>query len=256
MGSFEHFRRSYRLRALDSLRNTTIQRRETPARTLRTRISRIYGTPTRHRYRIFVYRMAAVSVFIYGMSVLSFTAYAKAPAPLHLQEDGLALSLLPSRIREREPVSSQDFDPSKIQYRHGDISWLPQLATLAGWPEETFDKLGEIILRESGGCATRIGGSIVKGGDGRDSCEIIGYAETNHLSDVGLLQTNGIVYDPKRNPNSQICKELNLCTRESLRDGLNNLRAGLILYNLSGWSAWDACQWDKTKCPKTKNKDN
>jgi len=190
------------------------------------------------------------------MSVLTLTAYAEAPAPLQLDADGIAFNSLPSRLDERDPVHVKDFDPSKIVYRHGDISWLPELAELAGWPENTWQKLGEIILRESGGCATRIGGSIVKSGDGPDSCEIIGYAETNHLSDVGLLQLNGIVYDPKRNPNSQICKELKLCTRESLRDGVNNLRAGLILYKLSVWDAWNACLWDATRCPKEKTKDN
>ena len=164
--------------------------------------------------------------------------------------------MLPSRFNEREPVRTDGFDPALIVYRHGDISWLPDLASLAGWPLDTHKQLGQIILRESGGCATRIGGSRVKGGDGPDSCDIIGYAELTHLSDVGLLQTNGIVYNPERNPNSQICKELKLCTRESLRDGLNNLRAGLILYKLSGWSAWDACNWDKTKCPKQKQDGN
>jgi hypothetical protein len=37
-------------------------------------------------------------------------------------------------------------------FTHGNIDWLPRLATEAGWPQETHKKLGEIILRESGGC--------------------------------------------------------------------------------------------------------
>lgn len=256
MGSFKLFRRGYRLRTIRLSRDLEIKRRETTTRTNRTRISRSNRLSPTYRYRRYVYRMATVSAFGIWMSVLTLPAYAEAPAPLQLKADGIAFNLLPSRLDERDPVHVKDFDPSKIVYKHGDISWLPELAALAGWPEDTWKKLGEIILRESGGCATRIGGSIVKSGDGPDSCEIIGYAETSHLSDVGLLQTNGIVYDPKRNPNSPICKELKLCTRESLRDGLNNLRAGLILYKISGWSAWDACLWDKTRCPKEKNKDN
>ncbi len=256
MGRSKLFRRSYRLRDIGVSRDFEIERRQATTRANRTRPSRTDRLSPAYRYRSYVYRLASVSAFGIGMSVLTLTAYAEAPAPLQSKADGIAFTLLPSRSTEREPVHVEEFDPSKIVYRHGDISWLPELAALAGWPEHTFEKLGQIILRESGGCATRIGGSRVKSGDGPDSCEIIGYAETSHLSDVGLLQTNGIVYDPKRNPNSQICKELKLCTRESLRDGLNNLRAGLILYKLSGWSAWDACGWDVTRCPKDKNKDN
>lgn len=256
MGSFKLFRRGNRLRAFGVSRNLEIQRRETTTRANRTRPSRSDRLSPTYRYRLYVYRVASVCAFGIGLSVLTITAYAEAPAPLGLTTDGIKFNLLPSRLAERDPVHVKDFDPSKIVYRHGDISWLPELAALAGWPEHTWKKLGEIILRESGACPTRIGGSIVKGGDGPDSCDIIGYAETSHLSDVGLIQANGIVYDPKRNPNSQICKELKLCTRESLRDGLNNLRAGLILYKLSGWSAWDACLWDATRCPKEKNKDN
>jgi hypothetical protein len=51
--------------------------------------------------------------------------------------------------------------PAAIAFKHGDISWLPQLATQAGWPKKTWKKLGQIILRESGGCPNRIGSSIV-----------------------------------------------------------------------------------------------
>jgi hypothetical protein len=256
MGRSKLLRRSDRLRTIGVSRDLEIERRQATTRANRTWSSRADRLSPAYRYRRYVYRMASVSAFGIGMSVLTLTAYAEAPARLHLKADGIAFTLLPSRLTERDPVHVKEFDPSKIVYRHGDISWLPELATLAGWPENTWKKLGETILRESGGCGTRIGGSIVVGGKGPDSCEIIGYAETNHLYDVGLLQLNGIVYDPKRNPNSQICKELKLCTRESLRDGLNNLRAGLILYKLSGWSAWDACGWDVTLCPKDKKKDN
>ena len=256
MGRSKLFRRGYRLRTIRVSRNLEIQRRQATTRANRTWISRADRLPPAYRYRRYVYRLASVSAFGIGMSVLTLTAYAEAPARLHLEADGIAFNSLPSRLDERDPVHVKEFDPSKIVYRHGSIEWLPQLAALAGWPEHTWKKLGEIILRESGGCPTRIGGSIVNGGDGPDSCEIIGYAETNHLSDVGLLQTNGIVYDPKRNANSQICKELKLCTRESLRDGLNNLRAGLILYKISGWDSWNACLWDASRCPKEKTKDN
>lgn len=254
MGSYKALRRSYRLRNIGIPTDTPIERRETPARTNRTRSSRIEREASINRHRKRRYSLATLATALAALPVLNLAAYAYAPAPpvLPLVADGLTISELPSRANDREPVRTDGFDPDLIVYRHGDISWLPDLASLAGWPLDTHKELGRIILRESGGCATRIGGSIVKGGDGPDSCEIIGYADTSHLSDVGLTQLNGIVYNPERNSDSKICKELKLCKREQLRDGLNNLKAALILYKLNKFEAWDACNWDKTKCPKEK----
>ena len=69
-----------------------------------------------------------------------------------------------------------------IVFTHGDISWLPELASKAGWEPKHFKKLGEIILRESGGCPNR------KGGDKVDkNCNITGVSEWNHRSDTGLI---------------------------------------------------------------------
>ena len=258
MGSYKALRRSYRLRNIRIPTDPKIKRRETATRINGTRSSRSDRKASSNRYRKRRYCVASLVTALAILSVLTLTAHASAPAPtvLPLVTERLALKMLPSRFNEREPVRTDGFDPALIVYRHGDISWLPDLASLAGWPLDTHKQLGQIILRESGGCPTRIGGSRVKSGDGPDSCDIIGYAETNHLSDVGLTQLNSIVYDPDRNPNSAICRELQLCTRESLRDGLNNLKAALILYKLNKFEAWNACNWDKTKCPKQKQDGN
>jgi len=125
-----------------------------------------------------------------------------------------------------------------IVYRHGDVSWLPVLAAAAGWPEKTWHTLGQIILRESGGCPNRRGGDVVD-----KNCNFIRVSEWNHRSDTGLLQINGVNYDTSRNKWAAVCRELNICTQEPLLDPLNNLKAGYVLYQLSGWGPWDPCTW-------------
>jgi len=125
-----------------------------------------------------------------------------------------------------------------IQFKHGDISWLPQLAAQAGWPQKTWKRLGQIILRESGGCPTRTGGSIVD-----KNCNIIGHDGSNHRSDSGLLQINGVNWDPNRSGTQLLCAEYKICTQEQLLDAVTNLKAGYILYQRAGWGPWDPCQW-------------
>ena len=136
-----------------------------------------------------------------------------------------------------------------IVFRHGDISWLPLLAAEAGWPEKTWSKLGQIILRESGGCPNRRGGDAVD-----KDCNITKVTEWNHRSDTGLLQINGVNYDMSRNKWAAVCRELGICSQEPLLDPVTNLRAGKLLYDLSGWGPWDPCTWDKSRCPKPKKK--
>ena len=126
----------------------------------------------------------------------------------------------------------------EMVFTHGNIDWLPLLATKAGWPAETLEKLGQIVLRESGGCPNRRGGDIVD-----KNCNITGVAERTHRSDTGLLQINGVNYDPKRSRWASICREMNVCTQEPLLDALTNLKAGYIIYKHAGWGPWDPCQW-------------
>ena len=111
-----------------------------------------------------------------------------------------------------------------IVFKHGDISWLPQLAEQAGWPRRTWKKLGTIILRESGGCPNRVGGSIVDA-----NCNIVGHTGATNTSDSGLLQINGINWDPKRSGRQLLCAEYKICTQEQLLDPVTNLAAGYIL---------------------------
>ena len=136
----------------------------------------------------------------------------------------------------------------RIAFIWGNVDWLPELALEAGWPVETHARLEQIVLRESGGCPNRRGGDKVD-----ENCNITGVSEWTHRSDSGLLQINGVNYDISRNKWAPLCKEMDICSKNDqwqLLDAKTNLKAGLILYELVGWSPWDPCQWDKTKCPK------
>jgi hypothetical protein len=125
-----------------------------------------------------------------------------------------------------------------IAFKHGDISWLPKLAEQAGWPRKTWKKLGTIILRESGGCPNRIGGSIVD-----KNCNIVGHTGATNKSVSGLLQINGVNWDPKRSGRQLLCAEYKICKQQQLLDPVINLAAGYILYQKAGWGPWDPCQW-------------
>ena len=139
---------------------------------------------------------------------------------------------------------------SKIVFKHGDISWLPELATQAGWKPEQFKKLGQIILRESGGCPNRIGSSIVDA-----NCNITGFTKATNKSDSGLMQINGINWDPKRSKNAVACVEMNICSQAPLLDAVTNLKVGKLLYDRSnGWGPWNVCNWNPSaKSCKKKN---
>jgi hypothetical protein len=136
-----------------------------------------------------------------------------------------------------------------VTFSHGDISWLPLLAAEAGWPEKTWDRLGHIILRESGGCPNRRGGDAVD-----KECNVTNVREWNHRSDTGLLQINGINYNIERNPRAILCVQLDICTQEQLLDPVTNLRAGKLLYDVAGWDPWNPCLWDETRCSPKKKK--
>ena len=148
------------------------------------------------------------------------------------------------RVQKTEALEN---NKPALVFTHGNIAWLSELALKAGWPEETHSKLGQIILRESGGCPNRRGGDIVD-----KNCNITGVSEWNHRSDTGLLQINGVNYDISRNKWALLCRELGICTQEPLLEPYTNLRAGYALYLESGWAPWDPCTWDKKRCPKKK----
>lgn len=123
--------------------------------------------------------------------------------------------------------------PAEFRFSHGDISWLPALAEEAGWPKRTWKRLGQIILRESGGCPNRRGGDMVD-----KNCNITGVSEWNHRSDTGLLQINGVNYDTSRNKWAIICNQMNICEQEPLLDPLTNLKAGKLLWDVAGFDPW------------------
>lgn len=130
-----------------------------------------------------------------------------------------------------------------VVFTHGDVSWLPEMAAKAGWEPKHYKKLAQIILRESGGCPNR------KGGDQVDkNCNITGVSEWNHRSDTGLLQINGVNWNPERNKWAIACREMNICTQDPLLDPVTNLRVGKLLFDEAGWSPWDVCSWN----PKAK----
>jgi hypothetical protein len=157
-----------------------------------------------------------------------------------------------------EPRSADRLDPipanPPIVFRHGDVSWLPALAKQAGWPDDLIPKLAQIVLRESGGCPNRRGGDMVD-----KDCNITGVSEWNHRSDTGLLQNNGINYDPTRNKFAPICLEMDICTQEPLLDPLTNLKAGKVLFDYweraagHGWVPWDPCNRTRTCKASTKS---
>lgn len=130
-----------------------------------------------------------------------------------------------------------------VVFTHGDISWLPKLAAQAGWEPKHFKKLGQIILRESGGCPNRIGSSIVD-----KNCNVTGYTKATNKSDTGLLQINGVNYNPERNKWAIACREMNICTQEPLLDPITNLKVGKLLFDEAGWEPWNVCNWN----PKAK----
>ncbi len=134
-------------------------------------------------------------------------------------------------------------EEAKSPFKHGDISWLPELALAAGWKKSELKKLGHIILRESGGCPNRIGSSIVD-----KNCNITGYTKATNKSDSGLLQINGVNWDMSRNKNAIACVQFKWCSQKPLLDPLNNLKVGRALFEVAGWEPWNACNWDPKRC--------
>jgi hypothetical protein len=130
----------------------------------------------------------------------------------------------PAPVGTRADVRSLS---TPIQFRHGDISWLRDLALAAGWKEHQIKRLGHIILRESGGCPNR------RGGDKVDK------NEWNHRSDTGLLQINGVHWKQDHAQyHGLVCKQMKVCEQDKLLDPLTNLKAGRLLFDVAGWSPW------------------
>ena len=160
----------------------------------------------------------SISSLTFGLGVAHAT---QAPEP---HPNPHTLIGTPRHLREDQP---------RIVFQHGDISWLPILASQAGWPRKTWTKLGNIILRESGGCPNRIGSSIVD-----KNCNITGYTKATNKSDSGLLQINGVNYNMERNDRAAVCLAGIACEQAPLLDALTNLKAGFVLFKIAGWDPW------------------
>ena len=177
-----------------------------------------------------------MSTYLGGI-VLSITLFLTGNLFPGTQDDPKIRGLVSANSVQVQPPQTTTTIQKRV-FSHGNIDWLPELATEAGWPAETHKRLGEIILRESGGCPNRRGGDKVD-----KNCNITGVSEWNHRSDTGLLQINGVNYDQTRNKWAAVCREMNICIQEPLLDPLTNLKAGYLLYTYAGWGPWDPCTW-------------
>lgn len=180
---------------------------------------------------------------------LNIPAEAKAPIAAAVAPAEPQKPSTPWPSDKLETARAEANRPPKIAFKWGDVSWLPELATEAGWPAETHEKLAQIILRESGGCPNRRGGDSVD-----ENCNITHVTEWNHRSDTGLLQINGVNYNPKRNKWAIACRQLDICTQEPLLDPLTNLKVGYLLYQADGWNPWDPCAWGEEWAHRCKTK--
>lgn len=186
------------------------------------------------------------TLFFLGMNI---PAQANAPTPAVEAPAAPESPMAPWPSDKLEVARAEANRPPKIAFKWGDVSWLPELATKAGWPAETHEKLSQIVLRESGGCPNRRGGDAVD-----ENCNITHVTEWNHRSDTGLLQINGVNYNPKRNKWAIACRQLGICTQEPLLDPLTNLKVGYLLYQADGWNPWDPCAWGEEWAHRCKKK--
>ncbi|ANH49559.1 lysozyme-like domain containing protein [Freshwater phage uvFW-CGR-AMD-COM-C493] len=176
---------------------------------------------------IFIRCIAVPLAGLIALSSQAQAAIAPSPSSISIEVSGS----LPTTLVKHERLDL----PRYPTFKHGDISWLPSLATQAGWPRSTWNKLGQIILRESGGCPNRAGGDMVD-----KNCNITGVSEWNHRSDTGLLQINGVHWKQDHAQyHGLVCKRLGVCEQSILLDPLTNLIAGKLLYDAAGWSPWD-----------------
>lgn len=112
--------------------------------------------------------------------------------------------------------------------------WEPLLADLAppgGW---SVERMSRYMHRESGCCPqvlTADGWRTTQGGDRFDGdCNLAHVARWDHRSDAGLLQVNGINYDPARCENTCLSVWLDTpVTLATLGDPWLNIRAAARL---------------------------
>ena len=203
MASYKRTRRSHRLRTSEAPRDSSIERRETPARTNRSRPSRRLRKASSNRYGKLGYRMASVAAVVLGMSVLVDMAIASAPAVLPLEADGAAIHLpnvLPPRVVERDSVQIKRSRLKCPQYETTILS--------VGFTRQELPTLDAIIYRESRCLSYVVNRTLNKDKshdygltqiNGRSWCEPTRYYPNGYLQHLGILDQCDDLLNPVTN---------------------------------------------------------
>lgn len=203
MASYQRTRRSYRLRTSETSRDSSIERRETPARTNRSRPSRRLRKAPSNRHGKLRYRMASLAAVVLGMSVLVDMAIASAPAVLPLEADGAAIHLpnvLPPRVVERDSVQIKRSRLKCPQYETTILS--------VGFTRQELPTLDAIIYRESRCLSYVVNRTLNKDKshdygltqiNGRSWCEPTRYYPDGYLQTLGILNECDDLLNPVTN---------------------------------------------------------
>lgn len=203
MASYQRTWRSHRLRTSEASRDSSIERRETPARTNRSRPSRRLRKAPSNRHGKLRYRMASLAAVVLGMSVLVDMAIASAPAVLPLEADGAAIHLpnvLPPRVVERDSVQIKRSRLKCPQYETTILS--------VGFTWQELPTLDAIIYRESRCLSYVVNRTLNKDKshdygltqiNGRSWCEPTRYYPNGYLQTLGILDECDDLLNPVTN---------------------------------------------------------
>ena len=149
-------------------------------------------------------------------ALLGFTAFS-GPQDAQSSPPSTMLTVAPYLIEPSTTTSSTLYiDPYATA-----PAQFAALAVNLGWPVSEYNQLIKVITRESNGIATAHNSKDPMSGS------------------YGLMQINGFWC---RGAKSFLQKAGVLTSCEMLLDPQVNLRAGLIIYNRSGWSPWRVAQ--------------
>ena len=149
-------------------------------------------------------------------ALLGFTAFS-GPQDAHSSPPSTIMAVAPYLIEPTTTTSSTLFiDPYATA-----PAQFAALAVNLGWPVSEYNKLIKVITRESNGIA------------------IAHNSKDPMTGSYGLMQINGFWC---KGANSYLQKAGLVTSCEMLLDPQVNLRAGLIIFNRSGWSPWRTAQ--------------
>ena len=149
-------------------------------------------------------------------ALLGFTALIS-PEKAESSPSRVTMDVAPFLIEPSTTTSSTLFiDPYATS-----AAQVAAVAVNLGWPVSEYDNLVKVITRESNGIA-------------------IAYNSKDPMTgSYGLMQINGFWC---KGANSFLQKAGLLTSCQMLLDPQVNLRAGLIIFNRSGWSPWRTAQ--------------